>query len=169
VKWSDFRQAAARRDDEHSGAGHGGRHRAKSPWRASAPSRRLVPARRGTPSPTPPATQGLGGCTVRRAAPFMQVTCRQCVANRRIAGSVRTPQVPRRGVEHIPTATSQTAAFGGRRNEQHTGLSRTLLHYGLGPPRRSQADRGQYFPVRGSDGLSVPTPDNEAVAVVQVK
>ena len=45
---------------------------------------------------------------------FMEVPCRQCVANRRIAGSVRTPQVPPPGAEHIPTATS-----GGRRNEQH--------------------------------------------------
>jgi hypothetical protein len=31
----------------------------------------------------------------------------------------------------------------------------------LGPPRRSQADSGQYFPGEGgSDGLSVPTTDN---------
>jgi hypothetical protein len=53
-----------------------------------------------------------------------------------------------RGAEHIPTATSQTAAFGGRRNGQHTGISRTLLCE-LGPPRRSQADSGQYFPGEG--------------------
>lgn len=53
------------------------------------------------------------------------------------------------GCRRHPTATSQTAAFRGQRNEQHTGISRTQLHCGPGPPRRSQADRGQYFPVRG--------------------
>ena len=44
---------------------------------------------------------------------------------------------------------ARLAAAIARRNEQHTGISRTLLHCGLGPPRRPQADSGQCFPVRG--------------------
>ena len=58
----------------------------------------------GTPSPTPPATQGLGGCTVRRVAPFMQVRCRPgFIAARK---SCETPEIVasriRRALPYVP-------------------------------------------------------------------